>query len=45
MNFMALWQRRLISILEQIAKGETDYEEVAREIHAHRAPGHSWCLI
>ena len=29
MNFAALWQQRLASILEQIAKGETDYEEVA----------------
>ena len=29
MNFIALWQQRLTSILEQIARGETDYEEVA----------------
>ena len=29
MNFEALWQQRLKSILEQIATGETDYEEVA----------------
>lgn len=29
MNFEELWSRRLKSILEQIAMGETDYEEVA----------------
>ena len=29
MNFEALWRQRLKSILEQIATGETDYEEVA----------------
>ena len=29
MNFETLWQQRLKSILEQIATGETDYEEVA----------------
>ena len=29
MNFEQLWQQRLKSILEQIATGETDYEEVA----------------
>ncbi len=29
MNFAELWQHRLKSILEQIATGETDYEEVA----------------
>ncbi len=29
MNFEELWRQRLKSILEQIATGETDYEEVA----------------
>ena len=29
MNFEKLWQQRLKSILEQIATGETDFEEVA----------------
>ena len=29
MNFQELWRQRLKSILEQIATGETDYEEVA----------------
>ena len=29
MNFKELWSKRLKSILEQIATGETDYEEVA----------------
>ena len=29
MDFKKLWQQRLKSILEQIATGETDYEEVA----------------
>ena len=45
MNFKELWRQRLKSILEQIATGETDYEEVANLAEHIGADYHGRFLI
>ncbi len=45
MNFNELWQQRLKSILEQIATGETDYQEVANLAEHIGADYHGRFLI